>query len=83
MRNPLNRLIAGLGLVMLGAIAYLVVTGALTVPEAGVRAGITLGAVIVLRKLGRAGIGMLAGSMERMAVETPRRRTEDGRDTPS
>ncbi len=77
--NPINRLAALLGLIVLLPIAYGVTTGSLDMVDAAVRAGLTLGAVIVVRILGRIGVSLLADSMERQVVvaETPQRRATD------
>ena len=73
MANPLNRVTGILGLLMIGAIAYQVTTGALDLTDAATRAGLTLVAVIVVRRLGRFGMGLLADSMERQAIHMQRR----------
>ena len=77
MRNPINRLIAILGLIMLLPIGYMMTTGNLTPQDAGIRAAITLAAVIVIRKFARLGMGFVAASMERKAAAAPRRRATD------
>lgn len=76
MVNPLNRVTGILGLLMIGAISYQVTTGALDLTDAASRAGLTLLAVIVVRRLGRFGMGLLADSMERQAINM-QRRTDD------
>lgn len=82
--NPINRLAALLGLIVLTPIAYGVATGTLDMVDAAARAGITLGAVIVVRIIGRFGLSVLATSMERQAVaEVPQRRATDREGTPS
>ena len=78
MRNPINRLIAIVGLVTLLPIGYLLTTGNLTPEEAGIRAGLTLVAVIVIRKAARLGMSVVAHSMERKAASAPQRRATDG-----
>ena len=76
--NPINRLAALLGLVVLTPIAYGVAAGSLDMVDAAVRAGITLGAVIVVRIIGRVGLSVLADSMDRQPVAaTPQRRATD------
>jgi hypothetical protein len=77
--NPINRLAALLGLIVLTPIAYGVATGSLDMVDAAIRAGLTLGAVIVIRIIGRIGVSLLADSMERQSVvaETPQRRATD------
>lgn len=76
--NPINRLAALLGLVALTPIAYGVAMGSLDMVDAATRAGMTLGAVIVVRVIGRLGLSMLANSMERQVVtEVPQRRATD------
>lgn len=76
--NPINRLAALLGLVALTPIAYGVATGTLDMVDAAVRAGITLGAVVLVRIIGRIGLSVLANSMDRQAVTTtPQRRAAD------
>jgi hypothetical protein len=76
--NPINRLAALLGLIVLTPIAYGVAAGSLDMVDAAVRAGITLGAVIVVRAIGRVGLSVLADSMDRQAVAaTPQRRATD------
>lgn len=77
--NPVNRLAARLGLLAVGLIAYGVVTGSLDLVDGASRAGMTLGAVIVVRMIGRIGLSALAGSMERQSIsEQPQRRASDG-----
>lgn len=81
--NPINRLAALLGLLAIGLIAYGVVTGSLDLVDGAVRAGMTLGAVLVVRLIGRIGLGLLAGSMDRQVVaEVPQRRAGDGEGVP-
>jgi 3-hydroxyacyl-CoA dehydrogenase len=75
--NPVNRLAALLGLVAIGLIAYGVATGSLGMVDAATRAGLTFGAVVVVRAIGRIGLSALAGSMERQAGSEPRRRATD------
>lgn len=77
--NPINRLVAILGLMAVGLIAYGVVTGSLDLVEGAKRAGLTFLAVLVVRAIGRIGLSALAGSMERAAVvvEQPQRRATD------
>ena len=76
--NPINRLAALLGLVVITPIAYGVATGSLDMVDAAVRAGLTLGAVIVVRIVGRIGVSLLASSMERQIVpEATQRRATD------
>ncbi|MDJ0925422.1 MAG: hypothetical protein QNJ77_12745 [Acidimicrobiia bacterium] len=76
--NPINRLAALLGLIVLTPIAYGVATGSLDMVDAAVRAGLTLGAVVVVRIIGRLGVSILANSMERQVVaEAPQRRAAD------
>lgn len=77
MRNPIHRLIAIGGLVLLLPIGYLLATGELTAQDAGIRAAIVLGVVVVVRRLARAGMTVVANSMERQAAEAPRRRSAD------
>jgi hypothetical protein len=76
MANPVSRITGILGLVMMGAIAYQVVLGQITLVEAGQRGAITLVAVIIVRKLGNLGMSALAGSMEREAAIPNRRQTD-------
>ena len=76
--NPVNRLVARLGLLAVGVIAYGVVTGSLDLVDGAMRAGMTLGAVIVVRMIGRFGLSALAESMERQPIaEQPQRRVAD------
>ena len=76
--NPINRLVALIGLIVLTPIAYGVATGSLDMVDAAIRAGLTLLAVIVVRAIGRIGLSLLADSMERQAVaEAPQRRAGD------
>jgi hypothetical protein len=77
MRNPINRLISIAGLVLLLPIGYLMVTGDLTPDQAGIRAAILLVAVVVVRRLARMGMGVVATSMERQAADLPHRRASD------
>jgi len=82
--NPINRLAALLGLMAIGLIAYGVVTGSLDLVDGAIRAGMTLGAVLVVRLIGRIGLGLLAGSMDRQVVaEIPQRRAADGEGVPA
>ena len=76
MRNPVNRVTGILGLIMIGAISYQVATGELQLQDAAIRAGATLLAVIVVRRIGRLGMSMLASSMERQAVRAAPRNDE-------
>jgi hypothetical protein len=77
--NPINRLAAMLGLVAVGVIAYGIAAGSLDMVEGATRAGMTLGAVVVVRTLGRIGLSALAGSMDRqVAAVVPQRRSSDG-----
>ena len=76
--NPINRLAALLGLIALTPIAYGVAMGSLDMVDAAMRAGMTLGAVVAIRMIGRMGLSILANSMERQAVaEVPQRRATD------
>lgn len=83
--NPINRLAAVLGLIVLVPIAYGVANGSLDMVDAAIRAGLTLGAVIVVRMIGRLGVSLLANSMERQVVvtETPQRRATDREGAPA
>lgn len=77
--NPINRLAAMLGLVAVGVIAYGIAAGSLDMAEGATRAGMTLGAVLAVRMLGRIGLSALAGSMDRqVAAVVPQRRSSDG-----
>lgn len=76
--NPINRLAALLGLAAVGLISYGVATGSLDMVDGAMRAGMTLGAVLVVRVIGRIGLSALAGSMDRqVSAELPQRRTSD------
>ena len=75
--NPINRLAALLGLGAIGLIAYGVAGGSLDMVDAAMRAGMTLAAVVVVRIVGRIGLSVLAGSMERQAGDVPQRRATD------
>lgn len=68
MRNPLNRAVSMLGLMMIGAIAFQVTIGSLGLEDAAIRAAVTFGAVILLRRIGRFGVTMLAQSIERDGI---------------
>ncbi len=76
MANPVSRVTGALGLLMLGAIAYQLVIGQVTLVAAGGRAAMTLAAVILVRRLGRFGMDALAGAMEREAADHRRRSTD-------
>jgi hypothetical protein len=76
MANPVSRITGVLGLLMLGAIAYQLVIGQVTMAAAGGRAAMTLAAVVVVRRLGRFGMDALAGAMEREAANHQRRSTD-------
>ena len=67
MRNPVNRVVAMLGLVMIAVVAYQVATGSIGLEDAAVRAGITLGAALVVKRMGTTGMSLLADSMDREA----------------
>ena len=67
MRNPLNRVVAMLGLAMLAVVGYQLVVGSLGIEDAAIRAGITFGAALIIRRLGTSGMAMLADSMDREA----------------
>ena len=75
--NPINRLAARLGLGAVAVIAFGVASGGLELVDAAIRAGLTLGAVIVVRTIGRIGLSALAGSMERQIGDQPQRRASD------
>jgi hypothetical protein len=75
--NPINRLAALLGLIAIGLIAYGVASGGLDIVDAAIRAGMTFGAVVAVRLVGRIGLSALAGSMERQIAERPQRRSSD------
>ena len=76
--NPINRLAALLGLMAVGVIAYGVAIGTLDMVEGATRAGMTFGAVLLVRLVGRVGLSALAGSMDRQVVaEIPQRRGSD------
>ncbi len=82
--NPINRLAALLGLVALTPIAYGVAMGTLDMVDAAMRAGLTLGAVVIVRAVGRIGLSVLASSMERQSTtEAPQRRAADGEGAPA
>jgi hypothetical protein len=51
--------------------------GSLDMVDGAARAGMTLGAVIGVRAIGRFGLSVLAGSMERQSGEQPPRRAID------
>lgn len=65
MKNPLTKLTGLFGLGVTGALAYLVVTNSLSLEDAAIRAGVTLLAVMLTRRLVRVGMALLADSLER------------------
>jgi hypothetical protein len=67
MRNPVNRVVSMLGLLMIGVVGYQLAMGSVGIEDAAIRAGITLGAAIVVRRMGATGMAMLADSMDREA----------------
>ncbi len=78
-KNPLTKLTGLFGLAVTGALAYLVVTNSLSLEDAAMRAGITLLAVMLTRRLARAGMALLADSLERQPHPSQRhgrRRTD-------
>lgn len=77
MRNPLTKLTGLFGLAVTGALAYLVVTNSLSLEDAAMRAGVTLLAVIVTRRIARTGMALLADSLERQAPPGRGRRRTD------
>lgn len=77
MTNPVPRLTGLFGLAVTGALAYLVVTDSLSLPDAATRAGITLVAVLVTRRVARSGMSVLASSLERQQRPAPTRRSSD------
>lgn len=77
MGNPVSRITAVLGLIMMGVISYQVVLGQISLVEAGQRGAVTLLAVIAVRRIGNVGMRALAGSMERQAAAVPHRRASD------
>jgi hypothetical protein len=82
--NPINRLAAVLGLLALTPIAYGVAMGTLDMVDAAMRAGLTLGAVVMVRMIGRIGLSVLASSMERQSIaEAPQRRAADSEGVPA
>lgn len=70
----MRRVAATLGLILLAPVAYLLVTGELTMTEAATRAGFVFGAVVVMTYVGRIGLEMVARSVEATA---PKRRAGD------
>jgi hypothetical protein len=56
-----------LGLMMIGVVGFQLATGSLGIEDAAIRAGITLGAAMVVRRMGTAGMSLLADSMDREA----------------
>lgn len=82
--NPINKLAALMGLGAVGLISYGVVTGSLDMVDGAMKALMTLGAVIVVRMVGRFGLSMLAGSMDRqVAAAAPQRRATDAEGVPT
>lgn len=77
MKNPLTKVTGLFGLAVTGALAFLVVTNSLSLEEAAMRAGVTLLAVMVTRRIARAGMALLADSLERQAPPTRGRRRTD------
>lgn len=78
-KNPLTKLTGLFGLAVTGALAYLVVTNSLSLEDAAIRAGVTLLAVMLTRRLVRVGMALLADSLERQAPPSRprgRRRTD-------
>ena len=77
--GPLRRLVAAFGLIALVPIALMLTRGDLTVAEAGIRAGIVFGVVLVVVRLSELALLVMASSLERRAVESrAHRRAEDG-----
>jgi hypothetical protein len=77
--GPLRRLFAAFGLIALVPIALMVTRGDLTVAEAGMRAGIVFGVVLVVVRVSELALSLMAASLERRAVEAKRAgRVDDG-----
>ncbi len=62
--GPVRRLMATVGLVALAPIGFLLVRDELTLPAAGLRAGITLAVVLVVARLAAWGLDAMAGDIE-------------------
>jgi len=74
----MRRLAATIGLILLAPIAYLVVTGELTLTDAAMRAGLVLTAVMVVTFVGRLGLELVARSVEAQPLSVdPARRAND------
>lgn len=73
----MNKLTGMFGLAVTGALAFLVMTNSLSLVDAASRAGITLLAVIVTRRIARRGMALLADSLERQPATASGRRQSD------
>ena len=73
--GPLRTLLAGFGLVALVPIAWLAYNGDIDLAAAGARAGIVLGAVLMVGRLADLALSLTAASLERRAMR--RLRTVD------
>ena len=69
--GPLRRIIAGIGLVAIVPIATMTITGVLTPAEAGVRAAVVFGVVLLLTRVVDLVLSSVAASYERRATGDP------------
>lgn len=67
--GPLRTFVASIGLIALVPIAWMVVHGDLAPVDAGIRAAVVLGAVLVVGRIVDMVLSALAASLERRAVE--------------
>ncbi len=75
--GPLRSLIAGFGLVAILPIAWMVVQGDLSAAEAGTRAAIVFGVVLVVGRIADMMLSVAARSFERRAMAAARARRSE------
>ena len=69
--GPIRRAAGTLGLLALIPTALMLIAGNVTLQVAAVRAGITLGSVIVLARIGTWAVGWIADSAQESATTEP------------
>lgn len=69
--GPIRRAAGTVGLVALVPTAVMLIKGNVTLQAAAVRAGITLGSVIVLARVGTWAVGWIADSAQESAAAEP------------
>jgi F0F1-type ATP synthase membrane subunit c/vacuolar-type H+-ATPase subunit K len=70
-RGPIRRAAGTIGLLALVPTAVMLIKGNITLQVAGMRAGVTLGSVVVLARIGAWAVGWIADSAQESAAAQP------------